>query len=157
MKAICNLDVHVDSKAPKPSSQTEEVPQGKKARAKSGLRRKQSSKLVRILNKWTIMKTEPDKTEHGIGMSTRKRGQSLKESTPRQKWSREEKRERGESWTREVKCASRCLDNVAVPSTLTLEYRVSDLSSKHLNVNDEGIDNLSHHMASGKKIHWIIA
>ncbi|GJV33878.1 hypothetical protein Tco_1394278 [Tanacetum coccineum] len=34
MKAICSLDVHVDSKAPKPSSQTEEVPQGKKPEAK---------------------------------------------------------------------------------------------------------------------------
>nr|GEX53991.1 retrovirus-related Pol polyprotein from transposon TNT 1-94 [Tanacetum cinerariifolium] len=44
MKAIYNLDVHVDSKAPKPSSQTEEVPQGKKPRAKSRLRRKRSSK-----------------------------------------------------------------------------------------------------------------
>ncbi|GKA35682.1 hypothetical protein Tco_0722173 [Tanacetum coccineum] len=44
MKAICNLDVLVDSKALKPSSQTEEVPQGKKPGAKSGLRRKQSSK-----------------------------------------------------------------------------------------------------------------
>ncbi|GKD67854.1 hypothetical protein Tco_1321944, partial [Tanacetum coccineum] len=44
MKAICNLDVPVDSKAPKPSSQTEEVPQGKKPRAKSGLKRKRSSK-----------------------------------------------------------------------------------------------------------------
>ncbi|GJT77417.1 hypothetical protein Tco_1044142 [Tanacetum coccineum] len=44
MKAICNLDVLVDSKAPKPSSQTEEVPQGKKLGAKSGLRRKRSSK-----------------------------------------------------------------------------------------------------------------
>ncbi|GJX81459.1 hypothetical protein Tco_0330940 [Tanacetum coccineum] len=44
MKAIYNLDVPVDSKAPKPSSQTEEVPQGKKPGAKSGLRRKRSSK-----------------------------------------------------------------------------------------------------------------
>ncbi|GJS94905.1 hypothetical protein Tco_0801873 [Tanacetum coccineum] len=44
MKAIYNLDVHVDSKAPKYSSPTEEVPQGKKARARSGLRRKQSLK-----------------------------------------------------------------------------------------------------------------
>nr|GEW83630.1 hypothetical protein [Tanacetum cinerariifolium] len=44
MKAICNLNVLVDSKAPKPSSQTEEVTQGKKPRAKSGLKRKQSSK-----------------------------------------------------------------------------------------------------------------
>nr|GFA30210.1 probable serine/threonine-protein kinase Cdc7 [Tanacetum cinerariifolium] len=33
-------------------------------------------------------------------------------------------------------------DNVAIPSTLTLEYRVSDLSFKHLNVDDECIDNL---------------
>nr|GEX35848.1 hypothetical protein [Tanacetum cinerariifolium] len=30
MKAICNLDVHVDFKAPKPSSQTKEVFEGKK-------------------------------------------------------------------------------------------------------------------------------
>ncbi|GJR80703.1 hypothetical protein Tco_0151488 [Tanacetum coccineum] len=44
MKAICNLDEPLDSKAPKPSSQTEEVPQGKNPGAKSGLRRKQSSK-----------------------------------------------------------------------------------------------------------------
>ncbi|GJR50682.1 hypothetical protein Tco_1401203 [Tanacetum coccineum] len=44
MKAICNLDVPVDSKAPKYSSPTEEVPQGKKPKARSGLRRKQSSK-----------------------------------------------------------------------------------------------------------------
>ncbi|GJW77688.1 hypothetical protein Tco_0139370, partial [Tanacetum coccineum] len=44
MKAICNLDVPVDSKAPKPSSQTKEVPQVKKLGAKSGLKRKQSSK-----------------------------------------------------------------------------------------------------------------
>ncbi|GJV23108.1 hypothetical protein Tco_1375803 [Tanacetum coccineum] len=44
MKAICNLDVPVDSKAPKASSQTEEVPQGKKRGAKSGLKRKRSSK-----------------------------------------------------------------------------------------------------------------
>ncbi|GKA19172.1 hypothetical protein Tco_0699087 [Tanacetum coccineum] len=44
MKAIRKLDVLVVSKAPKPSSQTEEVPQGKKLGAKSGLRRKQSLK-----------------------------------------------------------------------------------------------------------------
>ncbi|GJU31286.1 retrovirus-related pol polyprotein from transposon TNT 1-94 [Tanacetum coccineum] len=44
MKANCNLDVHVDSKAPKPSSQTEEVPQGKKPGAKSRLKRKRSLK-----------------------------------------------------------------------------------------------------------------
>nr|GEW23694.1 hypothetical protein [Tanacetum cinerariifolium] len=34
MKAIYNLDVHVDSKAPKYSSPTEEVPQGKKPKAR---------------------------------------------------------------------------------------------------------------------------
>ncbi|GKA92544.1 hypothetical protein Tco_0814469, partial [Tanacetum coccineum] len=45
-QAICNLDVPVDSKAPKPSSQTEEVPQGKKPGAKSGFRRKPSSKYT---------------------------------------------------------------------------------------------------------------
>ncbi|GJS96156.1 hypothetical protein Tco_0803124 [Tanacetum coccineum] len=44
MKAICNLDVLVDFKAPKYSSPTKEVPQGKKHGARSGLRRKQSSK-----------------------------------------------------------------------------------------------------------------
>ncbi|GJR10172.1 hypothetical protein Tco_0792824 [Tanacetum coccineum] len=44
MKAICNLDVLVHSKDPKPSSQNKEVPQGKKPRARSGLKRKQSSK-----------------------------------------------------------------------------------------------------------------
>ncbi|GJZ73615.1 hypothetical protein Tco_0637761 [Tanacetum coccineum] len=44
MKAICNLDVPVDSKAPKYSSPIEEVPQGKKLGARSRLRRKQSSK-----------------------------------------------------------------------------------------------------------------
>ncbi|GKC64153.1 hypothetical protein Tco_1096751 [Tanacetum coccineum] len=37
-------DVLVHSKDPKPSSQNKEVPQGKKPRAKSGLKRKQSSK-----------------------------------------------------------------------------------------------------------------
>ncbi|GKA40991.1 retrovirus-related pol polyprotein from transposon TNT 1-94 [Tanacetum coccineum] len=41
---IGNLMLHVDSKAPKPSLQTEEAPKGKKPRAKSGLRRKQYSK-----------------------------------------------------------------------------------------------------------------
>ncbi|GJT71773.1 hypothetical protein Tco_1031059 [Tanacetum coccineum] len=44
MKAIYNIDVPVDSHAPKTSSQTKKVPQGKKPGAKSGLRRKQSSK-----------------------------------------------------------------------------------------------------------------
>nr|GFD25752.1 hypothetical protein [Tanacetum cinerariifolium] len=44
MKAIYNLDVHVDSKALNPSLQTEEVPRGKKLGAKSGLRRKKSLK-----------------------------------------------------------------------------------------------------------------
>nr|GEW28576.1 hypothetical protein [Tanacetum cinerariifolium] len=44
MKAIFNLDVPIDSTAPKPSSHIEEVPRGKKPGAKSGHRRKQSSK-----------------------------------------------------------------------------------------------------------------
>nr|GEV46424.1 hypothetical protein [Tanacetum cinerariifolium] len=44
MKAICNLVVPVDSKAPKPSSQTKKVPQGKNPRAITGLRSKRSSK-----------------------------------------------------------------------------------------------------------------
>ncbi|GJY43012.1 retrovirus-related pol polyprotein from transposon TNT 1-94 [Tanacetum coccineum] len=44
MKAICNLDVPMDSKAPKYFSPTEEVPQGKKLGARSRLRRKQFSK-----------------------------------------------------------------------------------------------------------------
>ncbi|GJU64525.1 hypothetical protein Tco_1246360 [Tanacetum coccineum] len=44
MKAIYNLDVPMDSKASDSSLQTKEVPQGKKPGAKSGLRRKQSSK-----------------------------------------------------------------------------------------------------------------
>ncbi|GJT02074.1 hypothetical protein Tco_0823243 [Tanacetum coccineum] len=59
MKAICNLDVHVDSKAPKPSSQTKEIPQVKKPRAKSGLRRKQSSKHT------SESKTEASKSKTG--------------------------------------------------------------------------------------------
>ncbi|GKC86345.1 hypothetical protein Tco_1142062, partial [Tanacetum coccineum] len=59
MKAIYNLDVLVDSKALKPSTSTEEVPQGKKARAKSGLRRKQSSKHT------SESKTEASKSKTG--------------------------------------------------------------------------------------------
>ncbi|GJU46359.1 hypothetical protein Tco_1203625 [Tanacetum coccineum] len=65
MKAICNLDVHVDSKSLKPSSQTEEVPQGKKLGAKSGLKRKQSSKYT---------------SESNIEASKSKTGQSEKET-----------------------------------------------------------------------------
>ncbi|GJR54467.1 hypothetical protein Tco_1404988 [Tanacetum coccineum] len=52
-----NVPVH--SKAPKPSSQTEEVPQGKKPRAKSRLRRKQSSKHT------SESKTEASKSKTG--------------------------------------------------------------------------------------------
>ncbi|GKD55782.1 hypothetical protein Tco_1289169 [Tanacetum coccineum] len=52
-------DVPVDSKAPKPSSQTEEVPQGKKPGAKNGLRRKQSSKHT------SESKTEASKSKIG--------------------------------------------------------------------------------------------
>ncbi|GJZ59997.1 hypothetical protein Tco_0615813 [Tanacetum coccineum] len=59
MKSICNLDVLVDSKAPKPSSQTEEVPQGKKPGAKSGLKRKQSLKHT------SRSKTEASKSKTG--------------------------------------------------------------------------------------------
>ncbi|GKE09017.1 hypothetical protein Tco_1412568 [Tanacetum coccineum] len=59
MKAICNLDVPVDSKAPKPSSQIKEVPQGKKPGAKGGLRRKQSSKHT------SESKTEESKSKTG--------------------------------------------------------------------------------------------
>ncbi|GJZ33826.1 hypothetical protein Tco_0579262 [Tanacetum coccineum] len=44
MKAIYNIDVPVDSQAPKNSSQAEKVPQGKKPGAKSGLKRKHSLK-----------------------------------------------------------------------------------------------------------------
>nr|GEZ78982.1 hypothetical protein [Tanacetum cinerariifolium] len=44
IKPMCNLDMHVDTKAPKYSSPTEEVLQGKKPRARNGVRRKQSSK-----------------------------------------------------------------------------------------------------------------
>nr|GEV11952.1 hypothetical protein [Tanacetum cinerariifolium] len=44
MKAIYNIDAHVDSQAPITSLQTEKVPQSKKPGAKSRLRRKQSLK-----------------------------------------------------------------------------------------------------------------
>nr|GEY69975.1 retrovirus-related Pol polyprotein from transposon TNT 1-94 [Tanacetum cinerariifolium] len=43
-QAICKLDVPMVFKALKPSSQTEEVPQGKRPEAKSRLKRKKSSK-----------------------------------------------------------------------------------------------------------------
>nr|GEU31670.1 uncharacterized mitochondrial protein AtMg00810-like [Tanacetum cinerariifolium] len=58
-QAIYNLDVLVDLKAPNPSSQTEEVPQGKKPGSKSGLRRKQSSKHA------SKSKTEASKSKTG--------------------------------------------------------------------------------------------
>ncbi|GKD61934.1 hypothetical protein Tco_1299443 [Tanacetum coccineum] len=64
MKAIYNLDVPVDPKAPKPFSQTEEVPHGKNLRAKSGLRRKQSSKHT------SKSKTKASKSK--IGQSEKK-------------------------------------------------------------------------------------
>nr|GEV58571.1 hypothetical protein [Tanacetum cinerariifolium] len=44
MKAICNLVVPMDSKAPKPSSQPKKVPQGKKPRATTRLKSKRSLK-----------------------------------------------------------------------------------------------------------------
>ncbi|GJY34941.1 retrovirus-related pol polyprotein from transposon TNT 1-94 [Tanacetum coccineum] len=59
IKAICNLDVPVDSKAPTPSLQTEKVLQCKKTGAESGLRRKQSSKHI------SESKTEASKSKTG--------------------------------------------------------------------------------------------
>nr|GEX33691.1 retrovirus-related Pol polyprotein from transposon TNT 1-94 [Tanacetum cinerariifolium] len=59
MKAICNLDVHVDSKAQKPSLKTKEIPQGKKYRAKSGFKRKQSLKHT------SESTTEASKSQNG--------------------------------------------------------------------------------------------
>ncbi|GKC43382.1 hypothetical protein Tco_1061104, partial [Tanacetum coccineum] len=59
MKAICNLDVPVDSKAPKYSSPTEEVLQGKKPGARNGLRRKQS------LNHTSESTTKASKSQSG--------------------------------------------------------------------------------------------
>nr|GEU87020.1 zinc finger, CCHC-type [Tanacetum cinerariifolium] len=44
IKDICNIDVPVDSQASKTSSQARKVPQGKKPRAESGLKRKHSLK-----------------------------------------------------------------------------------------------------------------
>ncbi|GKF97486.1 hypothetical protein Tco_0293307, partial [Tanacetum coccineum] len=75
MKAICNLDVLVDSKALKLSSQTEEVPQGKKPEAKSRLRRKQSSKHT------CESKTEASKSK--IGQSEKDtQSSSAKDKSP---------------------------------------------------------------------------
>ncbi|GJV03197.1 hypothetical protein Tco_1336766 [Tanacetum coccineum] len=75
MKAICKLDVHVVSKAPKPSSQTEEVPQGKKPRAKSRLRRKQSSKHT------SESQTEASKSKTGQS-ETETKSSSAKDKSP---------------------------------------------------------------------------
>ncbi|GJS90159.1 hypothetical protein Tco_0772795 [Tanacetum coccineum] len=75
MKAICKLDVPVVSKAPKPSSQTEEVPQGKNPRAKSGLRRKQSSKHT---SEYT---TEASKSKFGQS-KTETKSSSAKDKSP---------------------------------------------------------------------------
>ncbi|GJZ93199.1 retrovirus-related pol polyprotein from transposon TNT 1-94 [Tanacetum coccineum] len=80
MKAIYNLDVLVDSKAPKPSSQTEKVPQGKKPGAKSGLKRKQSSKST------SKSKTEASKSKIGQSekdtQSSSARDKSLSHPSP---------------------------------------------------------------------------
>ncbi|GKA23622.1 flavonol 3-sulfotransferase-like protein [Tanacetum coccineum] len=73
MKAICNLDVHVDFKAPKPSLQTEEVLQGKTPGAQSGLRRKQSSKHT------TESKTKASKSK--IGQSEKETQSSTNEES----------------------------------------------------------------------------
>ncbi|GJS12135.1 retrovirus-related pol polyprotein from transposon TNT 1-94 [Tanacetum coccineum] len=62
LKAIYNLDVPVDSKSPKPSLQTEEVPQGKKPGAKIGLRRKQSSKHI-FKSKTEAFESKPGQSE----------------------------------------------------------------------------------------------
>nr|GEW35626.1 retrovirus-related Pol polyprotein from transposon TNT 1-94 [Tanacetum cinerariifolium] len=59
MKAICNLVVPVDSKAPKPSSHTKKAPQGKKPGATTGLRSKRSSKHT------SGSKTEASKSQTG--------------------------------------------------------------------------------------------
>ncbi|GKA74762.1 hypothetical protein Tco_0781064 [Tanacetum coccineum] len=75
MKAICNLDVPVESKSPKYSSQTEEVPQGKKHRAKSGLRRKQSSKHT------SESTTEASKSQYGQSKKETK-SSSAKDKSP---------------------------------------------------------------------------
>ncbi|GJT22779.1 retrovirus-related pol polyprotein from transposon TNT 1-94 [Tanacetum coccineum] len=62
MKVICNLDVPVESKAPEPSLQIEEVPQVKKPGAKSGLKRKQSSKHTSE-SKTEAIKSKTDQSE----------------------------------------------------------------------------------------------
>ncbi|GJR32053.1 hypothetical protein Tco_1108285 [Tanacetum coccineum] len=74
-QAICNFDVPVDSKAPKPSSQTKEVPQRKKPRAKSGLRRKQSLKHT------SESKTEASKSKTGQ-LEKETRSCSAKDKSP---------------------------------------------------------------------------
>ncbi|GKD32682.1 hypothetical protein Tco_1248191 [Tanacetum coccineum] len=76
-QAIYKLDALVDSKAPKPFSQTEEVPQGKKLRAKSGLKIKKSLKHT---SKST---TEASKSQ--TGQSKKETKSSLaKEKSPSQ-------------------------------------------------------------------------
>ncbi|GJS38802.1 retrovirus-related pol polyprotein from transposon TNT 1-94 [Tanacetum coccineum] len=80
MKAICNLHVHVDSKAPKPSSQTQEFPQGKKPRDKSDFRKKQSLKHT------SKSKTEASKSKIGHSekesMSSSAKDKSLSHHLP---------------------------------------------------------------------------
>ncbi|GJS80457.1 hypothetical protein Tco_0730338 [Tanacetum coccineum] len=75
MKAICKLDVPVVSKAPKPSSQIEEVPQGKKPRAKNGLKRKQSLKHT------SESQTEASKSKTGQS-ETETKSSSAKDKSP---------------------------------------------------------------------------
>ncbi|GJS66817.1 hypothetical protein Tco_0390237 [Tanacetum coccineum] len=75
MKSICNIDVHVDSQALKTSSQTEKVPQGKKRRANSGLRRKQSSKHT--------SKSQTEVSKSKIGQSDKEtQSSSAKDKSP---------------------------------------------------------------------------
>ncbi|GJU08929.1 hypothetical protein Tco_1125359 [Tanacetum coccineum] len=75
MKAIFNLNVPVDYKAPKPSSQIEEVPQGKKPGAKSKLKRKQSSKHT------SESKTKASKSKTGQS-EKENQSSSAKEKSP---------------------------------------------------------------------------
>ncbi|GJQ89051.1 hypothetical protein Tco_0000190 [Tanacetum coccineum] len=76
MKAICNLDVLVDSKAPKPSSNVERVPQGTKPGAKPGHKKHSTfSKQPSVSSKEATEGSNPsvliDKTKSaGDGLKT---------------------------------------------------------------------------------------
>ncbi|GJT57240.1 retrovirus-related pol polyprotein from transposon TNT 1-94 [Tanacetum coccineum] len=70
-QAIYKLDVPVDSKAPTPSSQTKEVPKGKKPGAKSRLIRKQSSKHT-FESKTEVSKSKTDQSNKDTQSSSAK-------------------------------------------------------------------------------------